>query len=95
MHSVVVGVEVVRGMELVEDLHIPIVLKAHEIPQPHLLASINDFVEDWILEICHVVPINPLHLNDLDVFGMAKNRAIEVLVELAVEPWIKSIILSI
>jgi hypothetical protein len=59
--GVVMGIEVVRTMELSKDFFVPIVSKAHDVIEANLLALINDRVEYGVVKLFIVLPINVLH----------------------------------
>jgi hypothetical protein len=59
--GVVMGIEVVRTMELSKDFFVPIVPKTHDVVEPNLLALVNHRVEHGIVKLLVILPINILH----------------------------------
>jgi hypothetical protein len=59
--GVFMGVEVIRTMELSKNFFVPIVPKAHDVIEAHLLALVNDGVEYGVVKLFIVLPINVLH----------------------------------
>jgi hypothetical protein len=50
------------GIELSYDLHIPIIVDAHEDLQVVALTSSNYLIINWIMLLLHIPPVNPLCL---------------------------------
>jgi hypothetical protein len=58
-----INIEVEGGVELTNDLLVPVILVAHYICQLRLITSLLDGVEVFVPPGCHPFPIHPLGLH--------------------------------
>jgi hypothetical protein len=58
-----IGIKVKSGVELTDDLSVPVVLKAHHLGHLQLITSGFDLVEDSVTLSSHPLPIYPLGLH--------------------------------
>jgi hypothetical protein len=59
--GVVMGIEIIRTVELSKNFFVPIVPKTHDVIEANLLALVNDRVEYGVVELFIILPINVLH----------------------------------
>jgi hypothetical protein len=62
--GIVIGVVIIRAMELGENFFVPIIPKPHEIIETNLLALLNHRVEHGVVEVLIVLPIDVPHLHN-------------------------------
>jgi hypothetical protein len=62
--GIVIGVVIIRAMELGENFFVPIIPKPHEIIKANLLALLNHGVEHGVVEVLIVLLIDVTHLHN-------------------------------
>jgi len=52
------------GIKLNHHLFTPIILEGHNVFSSSYVHKLNHLIEDWIILLSHVVPVNLLHMSD-------------------------------
>jgi hypothetical protein len=94
INGVLRGAEVEGGEKLKNNLLVPIIVKTCGILDSLPLTRTNHQVKIWIMLACHIIPINPLHLN-YGLLVAEKYGEVIVRMELSVKAIIYTFILLI
>jgi hypothetical protein len=89
-----IGIKVQSGIELTDDLIVPVVLEAHNLSHLKFITHSFDLIEDGVTPSSHPIPINPLGLHH-GFLHIEVDRAIPICVKVRPEPRVGTLLVAI
>jgi hypothetical protein len=92
-HHLAICIKVQSGIELIDDLIVPIVLEAHHLGHLELITFGFDFVEDSVTLSSHPLPINPLGLHH-GFLGIAIDKVVPICMKVRQKPQVQTLLIA-